>query len=192
MASRVLGVLAVAAVATLAAPVLATPAGAHVPTASAECVKDKAVLTVDLRYYAPEEKNTVLVKAGAEVLVDKKFGKSYSDKFTLDGTVAHTFTVVVKAYDDARYNLNGTYKTPPCVVPPKPSSSVPPKPSSSVPPKPSSSVPAPSSSVAVPSSSTTPPPLAATGASPAWLLLGGLGLVGAGAVAMLVVRRRRA
>ncbi|MDT7788133.1 MAG: hypothetical protein QOF58_6552 [Pseudonocardiales bacterium] len=192
MASRVLGVLAVAAVATLAAPVLATPASAHVPTASAECVKDKAVLTVDLRYYAPEEKNTVLVKAGAEVLVDTKFGKGYSNKFTLDGTVAHTFTVVVKAYDDARYNLNGTYKTPPCVVPPKPSSSVPPKPSSSVP--------APSSSAAVPPSSTTPPPvveqprppLASTGASPAWLLLGGLGLVGAGAVAMLVVRRRRA
>lgn len=192
MASRVVGAFVVAATATIASLALTTPASAHTASAKAECVKDDAVLSIDLRTYVGNE-NTLLVKDGNEVLVDTKFGESYSKKFTRDGAVAHTFTVVVKASDDPRYNHEGTYKTPPCVQKPpvKPSSSTPASPSK--PPVVSSTPSTPVSSVTPPPVVTTPePPLAATGASPTWLLLSGLGLVAAGAATVLVVRRRRA
>lgn len=197
MASRVVGAFVVAAMATIASLALATSASAHTASAKAECVKDDAVLSIDLRTYVGNE-NTLLVKDGNEVLVDTEFGESYSKKFTRDGTVAHTFTVVVKASDDPRYNHEGTYKTPACVEKPpvKPSSSTPPPPSSTPPvtttPSSVPSTPVSSSSTPPPVVTTPEPPLAATGASPAWLLLSGLGLVAAGAVAVLMVRRRRA
>ncbi|MFS8103373.1 LPXTG cell wall anchor domain-containing protein [Lentzea alba] len=200
MASRVLGAFAVAATAALASLALATPASAHTPVSSAECVKDKAVLKVKLTQYAGGNKNTVLIKDGDKVLVDETFGQSWGEKkFEADGTVAHTFTITVKASDGDKYNYEKTHKTPPCVKPEQPKPSEPSKPQE---PKPSTPSEAPSSSVTPPSSSTpvapapggsTPePPLAATGASPMWLLLSGLGLVGAGAGTLLFLRRRRA
>jgi LPXTG-motif cell wall-anchored protein len=57
---------------------------------------------------------------------------------------------------------------------------------------PSSSEVPPSSTPAAPGGSAPEPPLAATGASPMWLLLSGLGLVGAGAGTLLFLRRRSA
>ncbi len=201
MASRVLGAFAVAATATLASLVLATPASAHTPVASAECVKDKAVLKVKLTQYAGGDKNTVVIKDGDKVLADEKFGQNWGEKkFEADGTVAHTFTIKVTASDGAQFNYEKTLKTPACVKPTesttkptKPSETKPPVvPSSSVPEAPSSSA-APSSTPAAPApgGSTPEPPLAATGASPMWLLLSGLGLVGAGAGTLLFLRRRR-
>ncbi|KJK44204.1 hypothetical protein UK23_30165 [Lentzea aerocolonigenes] len=182
--------IAVTATAALASLALATPASAHVPTAKAECVEDKAVLTVDLRYYAPAEKNTVLVKDGDKVLADLEFGATYNKKFVADGTVAHTFTVTVRAYDDKKYDLDGTYKTPPCVQKP-PTTTTPPV---------TTTTPAVTTTTTPPVTTTAPPPagpqpqppLANTGASTTALMLGGLGLLAAGAVTMLLVRRRRA
>ncbi|WP_394617260.1 LPXTG cell wall anchor domain-containing protein [Lentzea sp. JNUCC 0626] len=196
MASRVVGAFVVAATATIASLALATPASAHTAAAKAECVKEDAVLSIDLRAYVGNT-NTVLVKDGTEVLVDTKFGETYTKKFVRDGSVAHTFTVVVKASDDPQYNHEGTYKTPPCVEKPpvKPSSSTPPSPSKPpvVPSTPSSVPSTPvSSSVPPPVVPAPEPPLANTGASTTWLLLSGLGLVGAGAATVLLVRRRRA
>ena len=201
MASRVLGALAVTATAALASLALATPASAHTPVSSAECVKDKAVLKVKLTQYAGGDKNTVLIKDGDKVLADEKFGQNWGEKkFEADGTVKHTFTIKVTASDGSKYNYEKTHETPACVKqtpPTKPSET---KPSETKPSQPTSSAPeAPSSSVAVPPS-TTPvapagsapePPLAATGASPLWLLLSGVGLVGAGAGTLLFLRRRR-
>ena len=200
MASRVLGAFAVAATAALTSLVLATPASAHTPVSSAECVKDKAVLRVKLTQYAGGNKNTVLIKDGDKVLAEESFGQSWEKKFEGDGTVAHTFTIKVKASDGDRFNWEKKHETPKCVKqdPPKPS-----EPSKPQEPKPSTPSEAPSSSEVPPPSSSTPaapapggstpePPLAATGASPMWLLLSGLGLVGAGAGTLLFLRRRRA
>ncbi|MFD5831126.1 LPXTG cell wall anchor domain-containing protein [Lentzea sp. NPDC060358] len=205
MASRVLGAFAVAATATIASLALATPASAHTPVSSAECVKDKAVLKVKLTQYAGGNKNTVLIKDGDKVLVDEKFSENWAEKvgnkleskkFEADGTVAHTFTIKVTASDGSNHNYENTHTTPPCVKeapPTKSSETKPPVPSSSVPEAPSSSVPpvTTSASPVAPGGSAPEPPLAATGASPMWLLLSGLGLVGAGAGTLLFLRRRR-
>ncbi|PWK85202.1 LPXTG-motif cell wall-anchored protein [Lentzea atacamensis] len=199
MARRVLGAFAVTATATLASLALATPASAHTPVSSADCVKDKAVLKVKLTQYAGGNRNTVLIKDGDKVLADEKFGQSWEKKFEADGTVAHTFTITVKASDGDRFNYEKTHKTPECVKTPPTKPSEPTKPQE---PKPSTPSEAPSSSETPPPSSSTPnapapggstpePPLAATGASPMWLLFSGLGLVGAGAGTLLFLRRRR-
>ncbi|MFD4638795.1 LPXTG cell wall anchor domain-containing protein [Lentzea sp. NPDC058436] len=198
MASRVLGALAVTATAALASLALATPASAHTPVSSADCVKDKAVLKVKLTQYAGGDKNTVLIKDGDKVLADEKFGQSWEKKFEADGTVKHTFTITVKASDGERYNYSKTHETPACVKPTEPTK--PTTPTETKPTEPTSSVPETPSSSVVPPASTTPvapagsapePPLAATGASPLWLLLSGVGLVGAGAGTLLFLRRRR-
>lgn len=205
MASRVLGALAVTATAALASLALATPASAHTPVASAECVKDKAVLKVKLTQYAGGNKNTVLIKDGEKVLVDEKFGQNWGEqvgnklepkRFEADGTVEHTFTIKVTASDGEKYNYKETLKTPKCVDAP-PTTTTKATTTTTTPVTTSPEVP---SSSEVPPTTTTPvapagsnpePPLAATGASPMWLLLSGLGLVGAGAGTLLFLRRRR-
>jgi LPXTG-motif cell wall-anchored protein len=196
LASRVLGALVVTATAALTSLALATPASAHIPKSSADCVKDKAVLNVNLTYYAGDGKNSVVIKDGDKVLADEKFGQSWEKKFEADGTVAHTFTIKVKASDGAQFNWEKTHKTPECVKPekPKPSEPKPDQPQPSTPSEaPSSSVTPSTTPVApAPGGSTPEPPLAATGASPMWLLLSGIGLVGAGAGTLLFLRRRRA
>lgn len=202
MASRVLGAFVVAGTAALATLAMATPASAHTPVSSADCVKDKAVLSVLLTQYAGGNKNTVLIKDGDTVLVDEKFSESYAEKFDkkenkwvpktfeADGTVAHTFTIVVKASDTKpgkSYDYSKTHTVQACVqAPPKPEQPKPPVETTTTTEAPSSSVTPPA-----PGGSTPEPPLAATGASPMWLLLSGLGLVGAGAGTLLFLRRRR-
>jgi LPXTG-motif cell wall-anchored protein len=199
MASRVLGAFAAMAIAGLASLALATPASAHTPVSSADCVKDKAVLKVKLTQYAGGNNNTVLIKDGDKVLADEKFGQNWGEKkFEADGTVAHTFTIKVTASDGSRFNFEKTHKTPACVKPTEPTQpneptkpgvpTQPEVPSSSATVPPSSSTPA----APAPGGSTPEPPLAATGASPMWLLLSGLGLVGAGAGTLLFLRRRSA
>jgi LPXTG-motif cell wall-anchored protein len=205
MARRVLGAITVTATAGLALIALAIPASAHTPTSKAECVADKAVVSVKLAYYA-QNGNKIVVKDGGTELVNTSFGSSYEHSWTLPGDVAHTFTIAVKASDGDRFNYSKTLDAPACVKPPttttKPSvpSSTPSTPQST---PPSSDVSTPESTPETTTVTTTapvgggggeatPPPLASTGASPGWLLLSGLGLVGAGAVAMVVVRRKRA
>ncbi|MEV6237197.1 LPXTG cell wall anchor domain-containing protein [Lentzea sp. NPDC051838] len=203
MASRVLGALAVTATAALATLAMAAPASAHTPVSSADCVKDKAVLSVLLTQYAGGNKNTVLIKDGETVLVDEKFSENYGVKvdgkwkpktFEADGTIDHTFTIEVKASDTKpggkNYDYSKTHTVKKCVTTP-PSEST--KPSEPTKPPVQTTTEAPSSSVTppAPGGSTPEPPLAATGASPMWLLLSGLGLVGAGAGTLLFLRRRR-
>ncbi|GGN02458.1 hypothetical protein GCM10011609_46660 [Lentzea pudingi] len=206
MASRVLGALAVTATAALASLALATPASAHTPVSSAECVKDKAVLKVKLTQYAGGNKNTVLIKDGEKVLVDEKFGQNWGEqvgnklepkKFEADGTIEHTFTIKVTASDGEKYNYKETLKTPKCVQVPPTTTTTTTKPATTTtttvatsPEVPSTSE-APSTTPVAPGGSNPEPPLAATGASPTWLLLSGLGLVGAGAGTLLFLRRRR-
>ncbi|KJK45745.1 hypothetical protein UK23_25125 [Lentzea aerocolonigenes] len=188
---------ATAALATLA---MATPASAHTADGWAKCDGKDAVLHVNLTQFAPEKKNTVVITDGETVLVPtEKFGSTWSvHKKDLDGKVAHTFTIDVKAYDtdkskNRNYDKHFTYTTEVCdKTPPKPEQPQPPKPEQPKPPV-ETTTEAPSSSVTppAPGGSTPEPPLAATGASPMWMLLSGLGLVGAGAGTLLFLRRRR-
>ena len=129
------------------------------------------------------------------------FGSTYKETgWETDGTVSQKYHVSIKAYDDP-YSKNGWSKeidVPPtkvCVnTPPKPEQPKPPVPEQPKPPV-ETTTEAPSSSATppapAPGGSTPEPPLAATGASPMWLLLSGLGLVGAGAGTLLFLRRRR-
>jgi LPXTG-motif cell wall-anchored protein len=198
LASRVLGAFVVAGAATLVSLALATPASAHTPKWGASCDENAKVtkVWVNLTAYKDGGRNDVVVKDanGTEVLKKNDFGKNHSEsKENLDATVDHTFTITVKAWDG--YNYTDTKPVGKCVTPPKPEQ---PKPEQPQPPKPEqppvvTTTEAPSSSVTppAPGGSTPEPPLAATGASPMWLLLSGLGLVGAGAGTLLFLRRRR-
>lgn len=205
MARRVLGAFAVTATAALATLVLATPASAHIPKWDAKCDEAAKVtkVWVNLNAYA-DKGNTVVVKDGDKELVNTQFGRDFSKNWDkLDATVGHTFTIKVTASDGARFNFEDKRTVQPCVKTPPTSTTKPVKPP--VPPTVTSPE-APSSSETPPSTTTTTtvpaapapggstpePPLAATGASPMWLLLSGLGLVGAGAGTLLFMRRRRA
>lgn len=212
MAGRVLGAITVAATSGLALLALAIPASAHTPSSKAECVDGKAVLSVKLGAYAKRD-NTIVVKDGETELVKTSFGENYEKSWTRAGDVAHTFTIAVKASDGDKFNYSKTLTVEACVKPTAPPSTTTTVSKPSTPPSSTESAPpsstevttstVESSSETVPVTTTSPvgagggegeatPPLASTGASPGWLLLSGLGLVGAGAVAMVVVRRKRA
>lgn len=211
MASRVLGALAVTATAALATLALATPASAHTPRWNAYCDQGAKVtkLSVNLSAYVDRGKNTVVVKDGKTELLNRTFGNGHSQNWNdLDATVQHKFSIKVTTWDGFNFSEEKTVE--PCVTkaPPKPEQPQPqpPKPEQPQPPQPpkpeepqppvvTTTTEAPSSSVTppapAPGGSTPEPPLAATGASPLWLLVSGLGLVGAGAGTLLFLRRRR-
>lgn len=203
MASRVLGALAVAATAAIASLVLATPASAHTIDGWAKCVEKEGkkvpYLYVNLTAYNGKKPNSYVLKDNGVEVEAKEFRKSEEIKYTAkDATVKHTFTIDVKTHDG--YDAERKYEIKdPCVQAPptkttKPEPTQPPVTSSPAPEVPSSSASPSSSTPAAPApgGSTPEPPLAATGASPLWLLLSGVGLVGAGAATVLFVRRRRA
>ncbi|MEU3642559.1 LPXTG cell wall anchor domain-containing protein [Lentzea sp. NPDC034063] len=201
MARRVLGAFAVTATAVLATLALSTPASAHTPKWTASCDKGAKVtkVSVNLTQYNKKAKNTVTVLDGETKLpIDKpEFQESFSKEWTnLDASVKHVFKLVVTASDG--YNYEDTKTVEACVdkapptKPTKPTETKPTEPTSSAPEVPSSSAEVPPSSTpAAPGGSAPEPPLAATGASPLWLLLSGLGLVGAGAGTLLFLRRRQ-
>jgi LPXTG-motif cell wall-anchored protein len=209
LASRVLGAFAVTATAALATLVLATPASAHSPTSNAYCdaKAKKTVLSVSLTYYVGNN-NKVVVTDGDKELKNLSFSQNWS--YTPEGfdpTVDHKFRIVVTpgdgkgAYDKTHTVYKCVEKTPDKPKPeqPKPEQPKPeqPKPEQPKPEEPQPPVvtttEAPSSSATppAPGGSTPEPPLAATGASPLWLLVSGVGLVGAGAGTLLFLRRRR-
>ncbi|MGZ3146981.1 LPXTG cell wall anchor domain-containing protein [Lentzea chajnantorensis] len=129
------------------------------------------------------------------------FRESFKQTWTFPADVKHDFKIKVAAHDDPN-NKHGYSKTydrssTACVkyVPPTTTTTTTPPVTTTTTEAPSSSAevpPSTTSAAPAPGGSTPEPPLAATGASPTWLLLSGLGLVGAGAAALLVVRRRRA
>lgn len=209
MASRVLGAFVVAGTTVLASLALATPASAHKYELKASCDEktQKASLSVDLIWYGPEKKNTLEVFID-DVRQERKvtFGDSHKETgWETDGKTEHVYKVKIKAYDDPSgkqgWSKDVTLpKTKVCAKkPPKPEQPKPeqPKPEQPKPPvettTTTTTTEAPSSSVTppAPGGSAPEPPLAATGASPLWLLLSGLGLVGAGAGTLLFLRRRR-
>ncbi|GLZ28919.1 hypothetical protein Lesp02_11090 [Lentzea sp. NBRC 105346] len=194
MAGRVLGALAVAATAGLTVLAMATPALAHTPKLFAACVGEQVKVSVELRDYVDRKPNSVVVKDNGTELVKKEFGDDYKySKSDIKGDVGHTFEIVVTAWDDPKFERGWSFKktleVEKCVQTPPTSSSTTTPPSET-----SSSVPVPSSETPAPPAGGTPaePPLAATGASPMWTMLAGLGLVGAGAGALFLVRRKRA
>lgn len=202
MASRVLGAFVVTGTAVLASLALSTPAWAHTPTVEVNCVGENSVLTVELKNYNTQKgKNSLTVVIdGAEVKKQSFDWGVAKETWTRDSKTKHTFKVTVIASDDPNgfqknpdwskeYDLSNETCLPktPTSSSTSPTPSSPEVPSSSVTPPPSSSTP----NAPAPGGSTPEPPLAATGASPMWLLLSGLGLVGAGAGTLLFLRRRR-
>jgi LPXTG-motif cell wall-anchored protein len=209
LARRVLGAFAVTGTAVLASLALATPASAHTPTVKVDCdeTAQKSVLTVELKDYNTRKgQNTLKVEIDGKEVSQISFGNNLpTKKWETDSTADHTYKVTVLASDDPDlenknphwsrvFNLDNKkcVKTPPKPEQPKPEQPKPEEPKPEQPPVVTTTE-APSSSVTppAPGGSTPEPPLAATGASPTWLLLSGLGLVGAGAATLLFLRRRR-
>ena len=196
MARRVLGAFAVTATAALATLALSTPASAHTPKWTASCDEGAKVtkVSVNLTQYNKKAKNTVAVLDGQTKLpIDKpEFQESFSKEWNnLDASVKHEFKLVVTASDG--YNYEDKKTVEPCVkkAPPTTTTTTT-KPATTSPEVPSTSAEVPPSSTPVaPGGSAPEPPLAATGASPLWLLLSGLGLGGAGAGTLLFLRRRQ-
>ncbi|MFD4674025.1 LPXTG cell wall anchor domain-containing protein [Lentzea sp. NPDC058450] len=201
MARRVLGVVAVTATAALTTLALTGTAQAHNPIWSAGCDEGAKTtkVSIDLEKYVASKKgkNTVtLTDGGKEVLKTTEFPESFHwKKNDFDATVKHEFTITVTSWDG--YNKTETKKVDPCVKGTPPTTTTKPAtttttPATTAPEVPSSSAEVPPSTTpAAPGGSAPEPPLAATGASPTWLLLSGLGLVGAGAGTLLFLRRRR-
>ncbi len=203
MASRVLGAFVVTGTAVLTSLAFATPANAHTPTVQVNCdeTAKQSVLTVELRdYNTSKGQNTLTVEVDGKQVKQAKFDNGLpTQKFPETSTENHTYKVTVVASDDP----NGFKENPnwsrvfdldnkKCVKAPPATTTEPTKPIKQTPPA-ETTTEAPSSSVTppAPGGSTPEPPLAATGASPGWLLLSGLGLVGAGAGTLLFLRRRR-
>ncbi|MGI5501188.1 LPXTG cell wall anchor domain-containing protein [Lentzea sp. CA-135723] len=202
MARRVLGVFAVTATAALTTLALTGTAQAHNPNWSAGCDEGaKATkVSIDLTQYVASKKgkNTVkLTDGGKEVLKTEEFPESFHwKKNDFDATVKHEFTITVTSWDgynktDSKTVLPCVKGTPPTTTTTKPATTTT-TPATTSPEVPSSSAEVPPSTTpAAPGGSAPEPPLAATGASPMWLLLSGVGLVGAGAGTLLFLRRRR-
>ncbi|MFJ8959322.1 LPXTG cell wall anchor domain-containing protein [Lentzea sp. NPDC102401] len=202
MARRVLGAFAVTVTAALATLALTGTAQAHTPVVNKGCDEKagKSWFTVSLKDYGKDKDNTLVVKIdGVEAFKTTFKGKLGEQKFERDGNVKHTYEATITAYDDLKFERGWskveTRTTEACVKTPptKPSETTSTKPTTTAPEVPSSSAEVPPSSTpAAPGGSAPEPPLAATGASPMWLLLSGLGLVGAGAGTLLFLRRRSA
>lgn len=202
MASRVLGAFAVTATAAVATLAMATPASAHDANWSASCdAKANATkVSFNLTRYVKKGKNTVVLTDGNTELKKTDFEESIKwSKNDLDPTIKHVFRIVVTSWDG--HNKDETKTVKACVTKPPTTTTKPTttttKPATTTtttvatsPEVPSSSE-APSTTPVAPGGSNPEPPLAATGASPTWLLLSGLGLVGAGAGTLLFLRRRR-
>jgi len=90
------GVLAATALA-----VLAVPAGAHTPKLLAGCENGVTTLKVELKAYNASKANSLKVTDGDDVVIDlADFDANYTKTWEFDGSVAHHFTVVVRAWDD--------------------------------------------------------------------------------------------
>ncbi|WP_157985440.1 LPXTG cell wall anchor domain-containing protein [Lentzea terrae] len=200
MASRVLGAFVVAGTTVLASLALATPAFAHKDNVTAKCDEktQKTSLSVDLTWYGQEKRNTLEVFIDdASVSPKRTFGGGLKETgWESDGKSAHVYKVVIKAYDDPN-GTNGWSKT---ITLPKTEACKKPVETTTSSSTTTTTTTTATTTTEAPSSSVTPPapggsnpepPLAATGASPMWLLLSGLGLVGAGAGTLLFLRRRR-
>ena len=194
-------VLATTATAWLA---LAGTASAHVPTVNATCADGHTVLSVDLAEYNGQgNQNTIAITDNAATLLGvTHFGTSYANKWTVSGAEDHTFVITVKAFDDPdgshHWSFSTTKKVAACVAPPTTTtttttttSSVAPTSAPTSAPVASSSVAAVTTTVAPTSTSAAAAALANTGASITAPLLIGVGLLGAGAVALVAVRRGR-
>ncbi|MET9225276.1 LPXTG cell wall anchor domain-containing protein [Lentzea sp. NPDC003310] len=190
---------ATAALATLA---LTGTAQAHTPTLNKGCdtKSGKSWFTVALKDYGNQKDNVVEVWVDGEAKPKITFkGKLDEKRYEADGSVKHTYRVKVTAYDDPNFQKNWSFdasrETEACVKTPPTTTTKPTTttttPATTAPEVPSSSEAPPSTTPAAPGGSAPEPPLAATGASPTWLLLSGLGLVGAGAGTLLFLRRRR-
>ncbi|GLY54163.1 LPXTG cell wall anchor domain-containing protein [Lentzea sp. NBRC 102530] len=204
MARRVLGAFAVTVTAALTTLALTGTAQAHSPTLNKGCDEKsgKSWFTVSLKDYRGEKDNFLEVWIDGKAQPKVPFRQNLdTKKYEEDGSAKHTYEVKVTAWDDPNFEKNWSFKasrtTEACVKKTPPTTTTKPATTTTTPPATSPEVP---SSSAVPPTTTTPvapggsapePPLAATGASPLWLLLSGLGLVGAGAGTLLFLRRRR-
>jgi LPXTG-motif cell wall-anchored protein len=203
LASRVLGAFVVAGTTVLTSLALATPAFAHTPSVEVKCdeTNKQSVLTVELNDYNTHKgQNTLIVEIDKTVVDQIKFNDGLAKKkWSKNSTDDHTYKVTILASDDPDIgNKNPNWSrvfeldNKKCVkTPPKPEQPQPPKPEQPKPPVETTEAPSSSVTPPAPGGSTPEPPLAATGASPMWLLLSGLGLVGAGAGTLLFLRRRR-
>ncbi|WP_133902897.1 LPXTG cell wall anchor domain-containing protein [Actinophytocola oryzae] len=101
-------------------------ASAHTRDVKAACEGDTTTLQLNLQSYATSKKkeNHVKVTDGTETLVDEGFQSKFVKNYKTSGSVEHTFTVVVTAWDDnAKYGFTQTLHVKACVAAPPSSTS---------------------------------------------------------------------
>jgi hypothetical protein len=114
---RTVGVIGATGVAIGAAMVLALPASAHSPVINAYCDQDTGIttVTISLDDYnpSPAKSNwaTLDDSVTGSLLAKTDFSKTLPDgtktTYTVDGHVAHTFTMTVFAHDDVNPTQHG-------------------------------------------------------------------------------------
>jgi hypothetical protein len=136
---RAIGIGGATFVAVGAVLVLTLPASAHIHTDSASCVDGKSVLDISLTEYNGSIKNSVTItetdgNGKVTVLHDAKFGATFVQTFTEDGTITQSYHVVVTASDGAQFGFDHTDKTPACTEGGGSSSTTPPPTTTTAPP----------------------------------------------------------
>ncbi|GAA3687977.1 hypothetical protein GCM10022267_88400 [Lentzea roselyniae] len=208
MAGRTFRALAIVGGATFATMAFVTTAYAHVPVVSATCVDEKTELVVDLRSYSGKGRNLLTVTGDGAQLVKTEFATEYSLKREFDGRLDHTFMVKVEAWDDPDATKGWAFEkklevvkcvrptptttTPTTTTTPAMPTTTTTKPSTSTPTSPPATMTTTSAAVPPVKVETPATPLAATGASPLWTVLAGVGLIGLGAGVVFAMRRKRA
>ncbi len=185
--------LATSAVAAVALIALAVPASAHTPQVKSDCAKNgEATLQIKLKNYPAEENSVTVLEGDKTVFETTEFTGDWEKTLKFDGTVAHTWVVSVKAGDDPDgkrgWTKDLTAKSDVCEQPPaeQPPAEQPPaeQPPAEQPPAPVTTTTTPAPAVGANAN------LAETGASIALPLgIGGLLLLGGGAL-LLVMRKR--
>jgi hypothetical protein len=100
----------------LALVAIAAPASAHTPVVTPSC----STLSVSLTNYATKSgnatPNTVKVVIDGTTKIDSTFGSTFTASYPLVRNTAHTWSVVVRAWDNAKYNVDKTGTTTPCLT----------------------------------------------------------------------------
>jgi hypothetical protein len=191
MSGRIPAAFAIAGAVAVVTLGLTSTAYGHTPAYSVACVANETELSVSLAEYSGKGTNTVTITDNGAEVVKKDFAKVYDFQRKFDGAIARTFVMKVAGWDNSDgsegWSFGKELKVAPCVKITTTVTTTPPSSSRTVPPGSNMTS---TASVEVPSplGGETSPPLAATGASPIWLVLTGIGLVGAGAAALLLVR----
>jgi len=82
-----------------------------------EVMTDPGQEAIEAVVAVPAKVNTLVVTIDGVVVEDIEFGGNFAATYNFDSTVAHDWSIVVTAWDNAKYNYDRSGTTVPCYVP---------------------------------------------------------------------------